>query len=694
MKKVFLVLLSVLLTASFVFAEQTLDELKADIAKMEKKIKSLEKRVGKTERHVATDRVSMGVELTTAWHSYEYRNALQMPDMAQDMMVQYLQDSLYSGGQESWNKRDIMADMANQNVNQMFNQMGMTVPYKPYNDFQYSDGWNDTFVSTYMNDFQQVMSTPEVANMIGQQWMSLDQATQAQYIQGAIDDFDNAFKQNGNPNGTGLTVGAYVAWKQGQYTPSNPQEQMMFENLDQMVMGGFGMDMVGRMVGDRTMTAQEAKAFKTMFKNMKPKEYNTSNSSIFTNRLRLRLKAKVNSHLSFTGRLVMYKTWGDSSNVRWFDGTFNSMHLDGNSAAIPTDDSLRVERAYFVYSNNLGDVHWHISFGRRPSTNGFGMENKNYSPLGGSPAGHIIQWNFDGASLGFNLEEVIGIEGFNVKVCYGLGYEGGWGTLNSMDDSKDVNDVNMLGAIIKFFDNEDYKIVYNWAHAFGVTDGFVGQVAMPFYISGADFDGDGQFDEYTFTPNYGAYMSRFEPTNELGDVDLHSLIVEGNTADWSWFASVAYSIADPNDQSKNPMFQFMEMDGLLCSPQNGDCGHKDGYSVWAGIMTPELPFTGGKLGYEYNYGSKYWFNFTAGEDSITGSKLATRGNVHEIYYHQPIVGSRLFATIGYRYSDYDYTGSGSPLGRPVKISEANAFNTMMPVKNIVSDFYVTATFRY
>ena len=111
-------------------------------------------------------------------------------------------------------------------------------------------------------------------------------------------------------------------------------------------------------------------------------------------------------------------------------------------------------------------------------------------------------------------------------------------------------------------------------------------------------------------------------------------------------------------------------------------------------MTPELPYTGGKLGVEYNHGSKYWISFTDGEDSLVGSKLATRGDVYEIYYHQPIVGSRFFATVGFKYYDYDYTGSGNPMGKPVKISDANAFNTMIPVKDKVQDFYVSATFKY
>jgi hypothetical protein len=464
-----------------------------------------------------------------------------------------------------------------------------------------------------------------------------------------------------------------------------------------------GFTMMAQMFEDTTLSTaktygpgiviNEVEMMKNMLKAMKPQEYDSTNSNIFTNRLRIRMKAKVSSHLSFTGRLAMYKTWGDSSNVRWFDGSFNSMHLDGNSANVPTDDALRVERAFFVYGNEIGDVGWHLSFGRRPSTDGFGMENKNNSVLGGSPLSHIINFNFDGASLGFNLEDLTGIPGFNFKVCYGMGFEGGLGTLNSMISDDQVDDVNMLGFIFKLYDDEDYKVIYSYARAMDVADGFVGQVAMPFYISGKDYNDDGKFDEYTFNANKGAYMSRFEPTASIGDIDLHSLFLQGYTADWSYFFSVSASVAHPSGRSQNPMFQFMEQDKLLCGGDDS-CGDRDGYSFWAGVMTPEIPFTGGKFGVEYNYGTKYWLNFNLAENDITGAKLATRGQVYEAYYHQPIVGSRFFATIGYKYYDYDYTGSGNPLGKPVKISDANAFNTMMPVKDIVHDLYVRATFRY
>jgi hypothetical protein len=47
-----------------------------------------------------------------------------------------------------------------------------------------------------------------------------------------------------------------------------------------------------------------------------------------------------------------------------------------------------------------------------------------------------------------------------------------------------------------------------------------------------------------------------------------------------------------------------------------------------------------------------------------GSKLAVRGSVYEGYWHQPIFNDNFFATIGVRYYDYEYTGSGNPMGEP------------------------------
>jgi hypothetical protein len=390
----------------------------------------------------------------------------------------------------------------------------------------------------------------------------------------------------------------------------------------------------------------------------------------------------VNENISFSGRLTMFKTFGDSTPFHFFNGTMGSMALDANSAQVPTDDTLRVERAYFVYKNSIGDVHWHFSFGRRPAAYGYGMENHENAVLGGSPAGTIIQMNFDGGSLGFDLADLTGIPGLNVKFCYGQGYEGGYGTLNSMNAQADVNDVHFFGAIVKLFDNEDYKLIYNWAHGYGLTDGFIGTAVFPFYVSGKDYNLDGQYDEYTLNPNYGGFVSRVEPMSEVGNIDLHSLIAQGYTFDFSWFAAYSMSKTDPTNRSANPMYQFMGMDQMMDGT---------GHSVWLGVMTPELPFLGGKLGVEYNHGTKYWQPFILTYDA---QKLATRGDVYEVYYHQPIVGNNFFATLGYIHYDYEYTNSGNFMGEPVKIKDATAFNTLMPVVDKVDQFYLKMTYRF
>jgi hypothetical protein len=130
--------------------------------------------------------------------------------------------------------------------------------------------------------------------------------------------------------------------------------------------------------------------------------------------------------------------------------------------------------------------------------------------------------------------------------------------------------------------------------------------------------------------------------------------------------------------------------GLLSS--NGDLEERDGYSVYAGALFP-MPFDA-RLGLEYNWGSKYWFNFTGAEDSLIGSKLAVRGDVYEAYYIQPIMENSFFVKLGTQFYDYRYTGSGNPLGKPVRISETTSLDSINSVIDEVWNYYVSATVNF
>ena len=515
----------------------------------------------------------------------------------------------------------------------LINNSAIATPGTPNAFDANGDMWNDAFTSRYMADFGSLMQQPEIVNMMVAQ---------------------------GAPN-----------------PQTNPQ------GFQQYAMTAFA-----NMLNDRSLTRQDLEGIKTAFNNIKPEKADSNNDVMFTNKLRIRLNSKVNNHVSFSGRLTMYKAFGEATNIRFYNGNFNSMHLDGNSAQVPSGDSVHVERAYFVYKNRLGPVDWHFSFGRRPSTYGAPMGMSENAVLGGSPLPHIIQWNFDGGSLGFNYSKYFDTWDLSsmLKFCYGQGFEGQWGTANPFNAQADVNDVNMFGIIAKLAVNDKYELWYNWAHAFGVTDGFTGLVAMPFTVHGTDTDLDGKYNTYTLEPNYSGYTSRFEPTSAIGDLDMQTLLFKAENFGFKWFVSGAMSKTDPDGRSENAMFQFMEQDKMVDDTA--------GYSFWAGIMTPELPFTKGKLGFEYNHGSKYWTSMTAGEDAIVGSKIATRGDVYEAYYHQPIVGDNFFATVGYMHYDYEYTNSGSPIGQPKKIEDATAFDTMVPVVDKVDQWYLQATYRY
>ena len=216
---------------------------------------------------------------------------------------------------------------------------------------------------------------------------------------------------------------------------------------------------------------------------------------------------------------------------------------------------------------------------------------------------------------------------------------------------------------------------------------------MPFIAYKDDLNNDG-VNEYYFQKNYGGYISRLEPSTNIGDWDAASLLLKTNLTerfdkDIDLFLSGSWSHTNPSQISQNPFYELMGQ-GLLSS--NGNLESHDGYMVYAGAIFP-MPLEA-RLGLEYNYGSKYWFNFTGAEDSLVSSKLAARGQVYEAYYIQPIFSHNFFVQLGSQYYDYDYTGSGNPLGEPVKIDELTSLDALFPVVDKVWNVYLSATFRY
>ncbi len=422
------------------------------------------------------------------------------------------------------------------------------------------------------------------------------------------------------------------------------------------------------------------------------------NDIFYTTRLRLNLKAKVWDNVSFAGRLSMYKNWGDSTGVQVFD-SWRSFTMDGTSSGNTSGDWLRVERAYFDWKNINGS-EFYLSIGRRPSTYGPPSHYRENEMRGGTPSGHLVNFNFDGATLGYNLGEITGIEGQVVRFCYGQGFESQWGNGEMFGDIV-TKDTHLGGFNIDAINDGTNFLQFTLFGAKDVNDGFKGTMASPTQLAGifapTMYQDMQKFDNFNF-------VTRVQPSGVIGDMYLGGIgFAREEANDIKWFASFGWTRAEPNGNAG--MFGGMLSDAIFEAELNStgteiimvpktsdDTEAKDGYGIYVGVQIP-APY--GKLGLEYNYGSEYWTPFTQAQDDPIGSKLATRGHVAEAYYIFDI-NPKMFIKLAGLYYDYEYTGSGTPVGAPQKIDDvlAGSAYSMLPVVDTAFDVNASLTINF
>ena len=422
------------------------------------------------------------------------------------------------------------------------------------------------------------------------------------------------------------------------------------------------------------------------------------NDIFYTTRLRLNLKAKVWDNVSFAGRLSMYKNWGDSTGVQVFD-SWRSFTMDGTSSGNTSGDWLRVERAYFDWKKINGS-EFYLSIGRRPSTYGPPSHYRENELRGGTPSGHLVNFNFDGATLGYNLGEITGVEGQVVRFCYGQGFESQWGNGEMFGDIV-TKDTHLGGFNIDAINDGTNFLQFTLFGAKDVNDGFKGTMAFPTQLAGifapTMYQDMQKFDNFNF-------VTRVQPSGVIGDMYLGGIgFAREEANDIKWFASLGWTRAEPNGNAG--MFGGMLSDAVFEAELNStgteiimvpktsdDTETKDGYGIYVGIQIP-APY--GKFGLEYNYGSEYWTPFTQAQDDPIGSKLATRGHVGEAYYIFDI-NPKMFIKLAGLYYDYEYTGSGTPVGAPQKIDDvlAGSAYSMLPVVDKAFDVNASLTINF
>jgi hypothetical protein len=364
--------------------------------------------------------------------------------------------------------------------------------------------------------------------------------------------------------------------------------------------------------------------------------YDYDNNILYTNRLRLQMDAKVSDSVDFSGRLAMYKVWGDSTGVQTFDGFPTSINIDGTTASVPNSDILRVERAYFTWHS----PKFYLSIGRRPSTGGVPLNFRNDEPRGGSPLGTMVDFQFDGATLGWHISDKS-----TMRLCYGVGFESGWGNAENLKQPADrLKDASFLGLNWDILNTEDVFIQTTIMRAFDVTDGFGGLVVLP-------------VDPVTGQDVPAPVVLRYSPSANLGDISWAGIVAVGHPGAFDVFGSVNYMESDPNDITS-------PFGGLFSDPfQTPE--KQDGYMYYVGGRY-NFANDKTKVGLEYNYGSEYWFNMAVAEDSLYAPKTSVRGDVWEIYLTHRIT-KHFILKLDYMKYNFDYSGSGWHMGAPQKL---------------------------
>lgn len=271
----------------------------------------------------------------------------------------------------------------------------------------------------------------------------------------------------------------------------------------------------------------------------------------------------------------------------------------------------------------------------------------------------FMDWPFDGISMGYAYNNLFGLQDApgRVRICYGRGFENG---LNQ--DNTGINDTDFIGVSWDVYKKGDR---FAYVQSFAAMDVFnYPDFSDPLLAA--------------FAP--GVYGNRMN----LGNIYHTSGVYQDKYKDLNYFLTAGWSRTDPNDMGMMNDWSSVFAGGA----RNTD--EEDGYVVHLGVRY-DIPDSLFKVGAEYNHGSKYWIAMTPGHDDLYASKLATRGDVYELYTIYDIPGGeaiskfgKAFIRLGYQHYEYDYTGSMDWTTMPFDVNDnAERFRAMMSGATII-----------
>ena len=404
---------------------------------------------------------------------------------------------------------------------------------------------------------------------------------------------------------------------------------------------------------------------KTDFKQGKQTTKKTYSNHIFTNRVILTGVYKPSDNLKATVKVEANNMFGNNDASNMMANPFQNVPWVANET--PDDINIRLKEAFFNYY--FGD-DFMFSAGRRPATNGY-PANLREGDDPESPLAHLINMEFDGFSFQIGngefskISDSFGDWGTWLKFCAGRGYSsatGKWASDFSPSYSKNdaLKNMDFAGFILVPYDNGQYSVSTETVWAWHVQGYTIGNPVDPAY--------NGSFS-LADTGNYFGENVIFK-ADGIGDG------ISDFLDDTKAFVSFALS----KTHAKNITVGMIDTDndGTPDTPYN--LKSHTGHSWWIGADMPGIG-EGDRFGVSYVKGSKYWRNFTYGEDTLVGSIASVRGKAFDIYYNREII-PHLTAGLRYTYIKYDYPGSDGFFGMMMEPDFAKGFSYVDKAKDI------------
>lgn len=278
-----------------------------------------------------------------------------------------------------------------------------------------------------------------------------------------------------------------------------------------------------------------------------------------------------------------------------------------------------------------------------------------------------------------------------------MGLDGATGMVASINPVFSPTTGAFMGAQAGAFNAQDVRLQ---------TTGDMDGAAISVLVEGIGTDLGDFADGVKLFASYGVSVTH--PNNNLDGFNLSAFDGFIGATPWEIAAGLNQMMGTslsttPTDYAPNsPASQALGgamIDAANAQPKvkEGMLGSNDdktGTSYWVGAQWPCLITDDAVVGVEYNHGSKYWRPFTYGEDTLVGSKLATRGDAFEVYWTKQLT-DQFSLQARYTNIQYDYTGSQGFFGQggtPMTMEEAQQFG-LDPIEE-AQDIRVYLRYRF